>query len=143
MSFYTLTELLQRHKKDFADFDIRDIQYQPSSIFLHREIGLIINCPRAEQFDKMIFTCKYHKPQTVEIRKNFIKCLKFDYDWLADLLEQTIVRENKGVGDHAIEEYRAARFASDIPRTGDLFVYRTDFVSISLPRMYKIFSYSY
>lgn len=127
MTFYTLDEVLRRHKDDFIkDFDVRDIRFQPT--FLHMEIESIISEPKENQFEKLCFIVKYQKPQTIRFRDEFVNCLRTDYDWLVERMSVTIGQE-EGDGDKAIEEYRSSLFTSDIPRTGDLFVYRLPLVS--------------
>lgn len=138
MSFYTLAELLARHKEAFDDFDIRDIRYQQPCIFIEQEIKFILgdegHKTQAEQFERLCFVVKYQKPQSTEFRRAFLAGLRVEeigYEWIADALEKTIAHEDAD-GDRQIEEYRSALNRSDIPRTGDLYVYRLHLVSTAL-----------
>ncbi|XP_063709828.1 uncharacterized protein LOC134838265 [Culicoides brevitarsis] len=120
MPTYTLDELLWRHKDLFLeDFDYRDIRYDRSNPFCHTESETILREEtRALQFERMCFIIKYQKFEQRDLTEKFLEVLQLDYSWIALRLRESCN------GDPQIEQYRTALYRSDIPKTGDLFVYR-------------------
>lgn len=121
MPVYTLDELLWRHKDLFIkDFDYRDIRFDTINPFTNAESDAIINEEGRElQFERMCFIVKYQKFDQSDLKGKFLEVLRLDHSWIADQLEKS-----SNETDTEIEQYRTALYRSDIPKTGDLFVYR-------------------
>lgn len=123
---YTLDELLWRHKDLFLkDFDYRDIRFDRANPFTNADSDAILQEDTRElQFERLCFIVKYRKSDLNDLKENFLLVLRLDYSWIANELEST----SNNSTDHEIEQYRTALYRSDIPKTGDLFVYRLKYL---------------
>uniref|UniRef100_A0A336KW62 CSON000568 protein n=1 Tax=Culicoides sonorensis TaxID=179676 RepID=A0A336KW62_CULSO len=125
MPSYTLDELLWRHRDLFLyDFDYRDLRFDAINPFTNAESDAILKeTSRELQFERMCFIIKYQKFDQKDLIEKFISVLRLDYNWIAEKIQNSYETT-----DSEIERYRTALYRSEIPKTGDLFVYRLNWL---------------